>query len=40
MSLKFKISLLTDPSIKEIDLAKISEKEVYVRKADLVIFIC
>ena len=28
--------ILNDPSIKEIDLAEISEKEVFVRKADLV----
>ncbi len=28
---------LNDPSIKEIDLSQISEKEVFVRKADLVI---
>lgn len=28
--------ILSDPSIKEIDLAEISEKEVFVRKADLV----
>ncbi len=28
--------VLSDPSIKEIDLAEISEKEVFVRKADLV----
>jgi hypothetical protein len=28
--------IMNDPSIKEIDLAEISEKEVFVRKADLV----
>ncbi len=27
---------LQDPNVKEIDLAQISEKEVFVRKADLV----
>jgi hypothetical protein len=31
-------AILSDPSIQEIDLAEISEKEVFVRKADLVIF--
>lgn len=30
--------MLSDPSIKEIDLAEISEKEVFVRKADLVFY--
>ncbi len=30
-------SILSDPTIKEIDLAEISEKEIFVRKADLVI---
>lgn len=30
-------TILSDPSIQEIDLAEISEKEVFVRKANLVI---
>jgi hypothetical protein len=29
-------SSLSDPNVKEMDLAEISEKEVFVRKADLV----
>ena len=31
-----KENILNDPSVKEIDLAEISEKEVFVRKANLV----
>ena len=31
-----KEEILSDPSVKEMDLAQITEKEVYVRKADLV----
>jgi hypothetical protein len=29
-------TVLNDPSVKEMDLAEISEKEVFVRKADIV----
>ena len=36
MEKSLKESILSDPAIKEIDLAEISEKEVFVRKADLV----
>lgn len=31
-----KEEILSDPSVKEMDLAQITEKEVYVRKANLV----
>ena len=31
-----KEEVISDPSIQEMDLAQISEKEVYVRKANLV----
>ena len=34
--LQKKEEILSDPNVKEMDLAKITEKEVYVRKADLV----
>lgn len=34
-----KEKILSDPSIKEIDLAEITEKEVFVRKANLVSYL-
>jgi hypothetical protein len=32
----YRLDILSDPNIREMDLAEISEKEVFVRKADLV----
>lgn len=37
--LKTQKELIKDPNVKEMDLAAISEKEVFVRKADIVRFV-